>query len=426
MSYSTDVFTKWVSDFESWDALRVWLQTNDGGCLRVVEPSDSPYALIRTVKGQSDFTLEHVRWCRSVVVHKETRIPVSVAPPKASEFTNDLDPAVWCSAEEFVDGTMLTIGLCQDKDVGTVLSTRSRIGATGRACTSGPTFAEMFDAAIANHTVGSVTEILPHQPSAAAVFTSVVLQHPANRIVTPIGSATYKIIHQGWVGHTGRVYIVEDCLYFHHNQHNRHHSQPAGQAFFEIPRYNLEQIRSAPSVCEWVTQQAQLRGYGWQGLVLKDGHGGRWRVRSSVYDVVHRIRGNESSIEGRFIRHRREQTLEQYYVYYPEDREAFYTLEDSLRKNTGRLVQYYADVFRSRKTPYHTLPWPYKHHVSVLHNQFKDTLRAEGKKVDLAHVVQYVNALNNEDLVHMAQVHSLAPSKSKSKNILVKTMDGQF
>jgi hypothetical protein len=423
MSYSTDVFTKWVSDFESWDALRVWLQTNDGGCLRVVEPSDSPYALIRTVKGQSDFTLEHVRWCRSVVVHKDTRLPVSVAPPKASEFTNDLDPAVWCSAEEFVDGTMLNIGLCQDKNMplDPVLSTRSRIGATGRACTTGPTFAEMFDGALANHNVGSVTEILPHQPSAAAVFKSVVLQHPANRIVTPIGSATYKIAHQGWVGHSGRVYIVEDCLYFFNN-----HNQPAGQAFFEIPRYNLEQIRSATSVCEWVTQQAQVRGYAWQGLVLKDGHGGRWRVRSSIYDVVHRIRGNETSVMGRFARHRREQTLEQYYVYYPEDREEFYTLEGVLRENTRRLSQYYTEVFRARKVQYHTLPWPYKHHVSVLHNLFKDTLRAEGKKVDLAYVVQYVNGLTLEDLAHMAQVHSLVPSKSKSKskNILVKTMDG--
>jgi hypothetical protein len=422
MSYSTDVFTKWVSDFESWDALRVWLQTNDGGCLRVVEPSDSPYALVRTVKGQSDFTLEHVRWCRSVVVHKETRIPVSVAPPKASEFTNDLDPAVWCSAEEFVDGTMLNIGVYQDKDLGTVLSTRSRIGAGGHTGDGSLTFAEMFDAALANHGIGSATEMLVKQPSAAAVFTSVVLQHPANRIVTPIGSATYKIVHQGWVGHTGRVYIVEDCLYFHHSQH----SQPVGSAFFEIPRYNLEQIRSAPSVCEWVTQQAQTRGYAWQGLVVKDGHGGRWRVRSSVYDVVHRIRGNESSVEARFVRHRHEQTLEKYYVYYPEDREEFYTLEERLRENTRRLVQYYTDVFRARKTPYHTLPWPYKHHVSVLHNQYKDTLRAEGKKVDLAYVVQYVNTLSLEDLAHMTQVHSLAPSKSKSKNVLVKTMDGIF
>jgi hypothetical protein len=84
-----------------------------------------------------------------------------------------------------------------------------------------------------------------------------------------------------------------------------------------------------------------------------------------------------------------------------------YTLEGRLRKNTRQLFQFYMDVFRARKTSFHALPWPYKHHVSVLHNYFKDTLRAKGQKVTFDEVVKYVNGLNQEDIGNMSKVHKL-------------------
>lgn len=419
MSYSTDVFIKWVSEFESWAALREWLQSKMGGSLRIVEPKNSAYALVRYVKGQSDLSMEHVRWCRSVVVHKASRIPISIAPPKATEITNDIDPSVWSSAEEFADGTMLNVGMFQnqfasqgDPDEGTILSTRSRLGAGGRFFETGPTFAEMFHEALTNHKVADANAILPDQPSARAVFTSVVLQHPGNRIVKSIGAADFQIVHQGWVSSSGRVEIVEASSQF------RCASEDT-TLFFQVQSYPLEQIRSAKSVATWVAKKAQELGYGWQGVVLKDGRGGRWRVRSSVYEAVHRIRGNEASVEERFARLRRDRSLEQYYAFYPEDRESFYELEGRLRANTRRLAHYYTDVFRARSSPYHELPWPYKHHVSALHNLFKDSLRAQGKKVDLEQVVQYVNGLGLEDLSNMTKVHTLTPGKSK--DVVVST-----
>jgi hypothetical protein len=64
-------------------------------------------------------------------------------------------------------------------------------------------------------------------------------------------------------------------------------------------------------------------------------------------------------------------------------------------------------VFRARKTAYHELPWPYKHHVSQLHNLYKDTLKAQGKKVDLEQTIRYVNSLNAEDTANMSKVHKL-------------------
>jgi len=99
--------------------------------------------------------------------------------------------------------------------------------------------------------------------------------------------------------------------------------------------------------------------------------------------------------------------MDQYLAFFPEDRETLYELEGRFRKNTKQLFQFYTDVFRSRKTAYHTLPWPYKHHVSVLHTMFKDVLKALGKKVDLEEVIRYTNGLGLEDSANMAKVHKL-------------------
>jgi hypothetical protein len=78
-----------------------------------------------------------------------------------------------------------------------------------------------------------------------------------------------------------------------------------------------------------------------------------------------------------------------------------------LRKNTRQLFQFYTDVFRARKVAFHQLPWPYKHHVSVLHNLFKDVLKAQGQKVTFEEVVKYSNGLSQEDMTNMAKVHVL-------------------
>jgi hypothetical protein len=400
MSYTISAFTNWVADFQTWEALRTWLTSAEGGSLRVIEPKEGDYAVVRYVKGQSDFEKAHVRWCRSVVVQKSTRLPVCVAPPKANELTeasvNEADVA-----EEFVDGTMINVYATTGS--APQLATRSRLGAKAKFYNDGLSFEEMSREAMAANGVTDLADVLPQNADTASCFTSTVLQHPRNRIVGKVERPTFYIVHQGWTFPDGRVEITEDATDF------RCITTVEGDAadFFEIPSYNLEAVRAAKTVKDWVAKQSQDRGHNWQGVVLKDGNGNRWRVRSDIYETVRRIRGNESTVAERFARLRKTRTLDNYLVFYPEDRDAFYELEGRLRKNSRQLSHFYNDTFRSRTTPFHELPWPYKHHVSVLHNLFKDVLRAQGKKVDLEQVIRYVNGLNLEDLVNMTKTHKL-------------------
>jgi hypothetical protein len=399
MTYTLTHFRSWMSNFSSWEDLRTWLQSEDGGKLRVIEPKNSPYALVRYVKGQSDFTKEHVGWCRSVIVNKETRRVMSVAPPKASAITEStLSEAI--VAEEFVDGTMINLFRVSDTE-NVELATRSRINANSRFYEGGPSFAEMLQEVMNGAKLSSIVECVD---PAYAEFTSVVLQHPKNRIVKRVDKPTFVILHQGWVDEDGRVIIKEDSADFHtEGEHSDTIALP----------YKLERISGAKSVEAWVAEQAQTRGFGWQGVVIKDGKGKRWRVRSQVYETVRRIRGNESTVEERYARLRKERTMNQYLAFYPEDREVLYEIEGRLRANTRQLLRFYGDVFRARKTPYHELPWPYKHHVSVLHNEYKEKLKALKQTVDMAAVVSYVNTLELADLANMMKKHSYSLVEAK-------------
>lgn len=384
MVYNINVFSEW-KNHGSWANLKEWLQSSEGGNLRVVDPANSNYAVVRYVKDKSNFSLRHVGWCRSVVVDKISLKPVSVSPPRASLIIDYLDPEPVekaSMAQEFIDGTMINI---YEHDGKTMISTRSRIGGTFGSPGS-PTFSEMLDEALKERNVANYDALLPPPAESKTRFVSIVLQHPKNRIVTPISKPNIYMIHQGYVTEDGIVEIEEDL---------KNEFVPAS--------YSLNALRGAKSLDSWVKVQGQERGYGWQGVVLKSGNGLRWRVRSEIYEVVRRIKGNESTIMERFVRLRSSTSIKQYLDFYPEDREVFYEMEGILRKNTRLLLQYYTDTFRTRKIEYHNLPWPYKHHVSVLHNAYKDVLKPTSGKIDLAYVINYVNNLSLEDLYNIVK-----------------------
>jgi hypothetical protein len=394
-NYTIDFFVHW-STFATWDALKAWLTGEEGGQLRVVDPQESPYALVRYVKGKSDFSKAHVPWCRSVVVEKATRLPVSVSPPKASPWKEEALDAVTV-AEEFLDGTMINV-FHPSSASSALMSTRSRIGGIGKFYQSGITFEEMMLETLVKKGVANLSDLLPKDApnGSTASFTSTVLQHPANRIVKEVVEPTYHVIHHGWVDEKGVVTIQE-----------------VGDSARTM---SLSAIRGSKTIEQWMNMQAQQKGFGWQGVVLKDGQGKRYRLRSHVYEMVRRIRGNETTIEERFARLRKTHATSQYTVFYPEERQALFRLETQLRKNTYQLSIFYDAVFRGHTVLYHQLPWPYKHHVSVLHNLYKDKLRGQNKKITFEEVVRYVNEdLNQEDLANMSKVHNTSLREAKPK-----------
>lgn len=400
VAYTVTVFASWADRFPTWADLKAWLQSAEGGSLRVVEPREGPLAIVRYDKSKSDFSKEHVAWCRSVVVNKETRRVVSVAPPKSGEWKQEVFDTI-TTAEEFVDGTMLHVYIdSATKEFG--LATRSRLGANNRFYRDGPTFREMFEeATVAVH--HSEPKTLLKGSEDVTRFASVVVQHPRNRVVKAIETPSLVVVHQGTVSADGSVSIEEDPTQFGVND----------DAY--VMEYSLDALKAVPTVLDWVQRESKERGYGWQGVVLKDGKGGRWRIRSDVYETVRKLRGNDTTNEDRFARLRKARAIDQYLSFFPEDKKVLYELEGDLRANTRKLYRQYVATFITKEQKFHELLWPFKHHVSQLHNMFKDLLRPHGKKMDLDQVIGYVNRLNVEDTANLLRPQT-APKASVTES----------
>lgn len=388
-SYTLNVF----SGYKTWSDLKAYAVSIG---LRVVDPKDSQYAIIRYDKMKSNFTNPLSAICRSVVIDKKTVRVVCLAPTRAKNLSDELLKRVW-RAEPFVDGTMVNVFMDTDGNIG--IATRSRIGGIS-SFDNKKSFAEQFADAV---NIYGLTDLKTLFTGRSATFATFVMSHPHNRIVTPVTAPSLSLVQMGFVNADESVQIMEDPSLW----------TPTAQKFALVSC--IPDLESVTAINAWTQKKGQEYGYGWQGVVLKDGLGNRMRVRSDQYQVVRKLRGNENTTYERFARLRHSRNIQQYIAFYPEDSETFYDLEGALRTKTKGMLTMYIDTFVSKKYEYQSLAWPYKYHVSVLHNLYKEKLRPAKKTVDQNEVIAYVNNLKVEDLANLLKPSSPAKVSSSAQ-----------
>jgi hypothetical protein len=367
--------------------------------LRVVDPRDGAYAIVKADREKKVEGLSS-KWIRSIVVEKATGKVMCVAPPKATELPRTEEG--WSSlkkvmSQHFTDGVMMNLFWPIDSSKPQVV-TRSRLGADNTFY-SELSFVDMLQEALAHYSRasgkgfhGDLNDLKPAGKDDEVQFISIVLQHPKNRVVTEVSTPRVTVIHTGSVSKEGDVSIYETPDIW------PEHIKGLAPGSLSLDPSHLENFETFQ---KFVEDQAKDLGYQWQGVVLKDGSGNRYRLRNKAYASVRTLRGNESDGVERFCRVRKDRCIKKYLEYYPEDEKIFYELEGKLRNATRKMLDLYVDTFKFKKQEFHTLPWPFKHHVSVLHNKFKEELRPNRKTVDLEFVIQYVTALSVEDMANL-------------------------
>ena len=188
MSFTTNVFSELVNTYSSWDALRIFLMSAEGGKLRVLSSDNEDLAIIRYTKGVSDFNVSHVPLFRSVVWDKVTNCPVSVAPFKALQGNPAANTPVRIT--DFVDGTMFhafrTVA-------GVRIATRTSLDARGTFYSS-RSFADLFDDAF--KALGGTKAFL-ESVLFEGEFASFVLQHPEHKTVAPLAQPRVYVTYFG-------------------------------------------------------------------------------------------------------------------------------------------------------------------------------------------------------------------------------------
>ena len=366
MPYTISHFKDLICQFNTWDTLRQHLESSEGGRLRIID-CGAPLYLIRYDKGSSNFSVPHTRWFRSVVWDGAANLPLCIAPPKANE--EDL-PEVSATNnytyEEFHEGVMINAFL---KDGQVRLATRSKIDATGTFYSARSFQSLLMDTGM---TLEKIKEYLTESQS---LFVSFLLQHPEHKLVSRISEPKAIIIHRGSVGTDGAVGFTE-CV--------EPLIKPA-----DVP------------VDQWAKTLAEQKGWQHQGIVVKDGQGARFRIRSSAYTMVRTLRGDSPRIDVRFLKLRQQRMLETYLFYYPEEKELIDQLEVLLRLLTQQLYNFYVCVHIKHSIKFADLPPQWKTHVYALHSYYLGNLKTRGFFVRKQEVVQYMNNLPIPRVLHL-------------------------
>lgn len=396
MSYTVDYFQTLSDRFPLWIDLRTYLQSAEGGSLRVIETEGSPYAVIRTIKGSS---APDTGFFRSVVWDIAANRPVCVAPFKAAEGLPPLHTSL--VVEDFVDGFMIQAFLTADDPQTLRLATRTMVGAECKFY-SEKTFAALFEEALAATPVRTLDALKMHlregmvAASAAATFASFVVQHPEHRIVAKPVSPDLHIVHLGIVAENGAIKIWEAAA-----------DWPVPLRRLQIGRYPVSQFHSEQEIQDLLRRTAVNKGFRWQGLVFKDGAGKRWRMRSPSYTMLRTLRGAEAGALDRFLRLRRDGAVGEYLKHFGSEisfpgtanagaeRQTFWGYEQALRAKTAQVLAAYDIVHKAHALKFADLPAAFKPAVHLLHVAYLETLRPKGYKVLLRNAIDVVNHLKD-------------------------------
>ena len=374
MSFEISIFKTLRESYPSWDALKTYLTSEEGGKFTARDCENTPFAIIRYKRGESILG-ENGHWLRSVVWNKETNLPVCVSPRKANTGMPPVGTPL--HLEEFYDGVMVNVFRILGGD-GAVseehITTRSQYGAGGTFY-SQKTFKELFSEG-ERRTVWQAknlpTEEFP------ATFMSYVLQHPEHRVVASVSSPKLIMVECGKVAADGTVIYYDGTF---------HPSEPF---FNSMPPTTFA---SEKEMNEHIRTESISRGWRWQGFIFRDTAGNRWRIRSPTYTYLRKLRGNEAKPLDRFLRLRSTSGLTEYLKHYGEERQVFWEFESTLRRRTKDIYEAYVSVHKSHEKKLADLPQPDKTVVFKLHSHFLANLRPQSKSIRMQDVIDLVNTL---------------------------------
>ena len=363
------VFSALSNTYPTWGGLSSFLSSEAGGYLRVDDHStpEQPFALIRYVKGKSNFSLPHVGSFRSVVWDVLKNMPVSVAPKK-SETGESMPTTPSTDAfiiERFIDGVMIC-GFFDTYNNVWRFHTRSTLNANCRFYSQTMSFRQLFEMAVS--TTMTWSDFLASlNPTTQYTW---VLQHPENRIVVNVTTPTIVCV-QKQTYLSGTLVAVTD--------------QPTP---FDIAKI---------TVASWseLTNKLQLENahfkHNFQGYVIKNGLSYRWKVRGEAYNRVRKLRGNSARRDFLWLSLWRNGTLRDYLTLYPEERSASNAIVDRWKTISRTVYNLYTDVFKARSLPKAQIPPKYRPFVFGLHNMYINELKPQSKTVDWQTALQYMN-----------------------------------
>jgi hypothetical protein len=393
ISYTLRYFHDFIVAHPTWEEFAKFITSDAGGNLFITD--EERYAIIYYDKKITNMDLPYVRWFRSVIWDKTTHRPVCIAPPKAMKEEPYSWPAVETSekyvCQEYLEGVNLNL-FVSAKEEGQPLhiSSRTRLNASGSFYTK-RTFTELLEDALESKGQGRNKECLrdalgkDENEQTISKFASIILQHPSHRVVEAIENPNLWRIHYGYVAENGMVTICEDAA--------------------DIPQIALpNNANPTASVMNWFMEISSTKKWSWQGMVIKDVHGHRWRIRPVIYKMIRSMRGATHRDDERFFSLRAKGLVETYLAYYPEDRALYNIYEKWVLELINKLYELYCKVHKEHSMKMAEIDKCYHVHLNTIQNTYMKQSVKPGEKrhtVKKADVSQYVSLLPAPRLIFL-------------------------
>lgn len=364
------------------------------------QTNNSKYSVIRYDKNVLSLDLiPTYGLCRSVIVNSNNQV-VGFAPPKsipADTFIKkyrENDKDYFIEAEEFVEGTMITVFF--DASIGVTggweISTRNTVGATSSFYkhSGSKTFREMFIEAAAECKldINKLNKELCY---------SFVLQHPENRIVVPFSKP--------------QLYLVGVYKIYNVPNHITVKSYPVSEY-----RHFFSELGTAvkfPDVYEFEKYSDLIEKYGSMnssynivGVIIHNKTTGeRTKIRNPVYEQVRNLRGNQPKLQYQYLCLRKEGKVKDYLKFYPENKNDFSSFRDQVHLFTNILYSNYVSCYIKKEKPLMEFSEQYRTHMFNIHQHYMNELREKKQFINNTFVQKYVNELHPSLLMYCLNFH---------------------
>ena len=330
-----------------------------------------------------------VGYNRCMVVDRDLNKIVCVGPAKSIPL-NELDDYSnhELHYEEFVDGVMINV-FWEESNKRWQYATRSNIGADIRFYVQNEgkkTFRTMFDEALVHDKIS--LDVLPK-----TMCYTFVLQHPENRIVTPVSYPHAVLVEAHEI--TDKIVTV-----YPHGETERDKELRLIIDDNEIPipeKYEYSNHKEARD-----NKASRNTDFSCVGVMIKNYHTGwRSKIRNPVYEEVKQLRGNHPKLQFLYLILRQSGSVKKYLQYYQEHAVEFEKYRKQLHDFTHNLYVNYVNCFINKKAHINDYPHQYKVCMITLHSKYLDNLMPVGKHIHKGVVIKYINELPPQRLMYL-------------------------
>ena len=313
---------------------------------------------------------------------------LSFSPPKSLEYNSFVEEnsSEQCFAEDFIDGTM--INLFYNEIVNDwVIATRSTIGAQTQFFVNSEddkrSFSDMFYEAC------NIVQLDFSRLDNNYCY-SFVLQHPNNRIVTPIDFPKLFLI---------RAYSI--------NNEMNSVSEVSGEVLLNNSgglwntgimypqRYHIDNYENLANYYNNPATPFYCVG------VVVNSSTGRTKIRNNNYENIRELRGNQSRLQYHYLTLRKTGKVRDFLAFYGEFAVFFSEYRKTIHTYTNGLYSNYIKCYIRKEQVLKAFPYEFKVHMFNLHQKYLAELKPIGGYIDKKCVIDYFNGLHPSQQMHI-------------------------